>query len=158
MKKLVLRSCALLALALFTTLTTASAQDSERQGIVGDWIVSTTVHACPTGQPLFTLRSINLFVHDGSFMESGAALPPGPTPLRTTSLGTWRHLQAQMFAAIFRFTRLNPDGTFATMATVNRTIQLNGDQWTATDITVFTDANGTPVSTVCSTVAAVRPQ
>jgi hypothetical protein len=63
-----------------------------------------------------------------------------------------------MFAATFRFTRLNSDGTFATMATVNRTIQLNGDQWTASDITVFTDANGIPLSTVCSTVAATRPQ
>jgi hypothetical protein len=82
---------------------------------------------------------------------------PGSLALpRTNSVGTWRHLQGHTYTLTSRFFGLNPDGTLASMVTAVRTMQLNGDQFTGSDLVTVVDLNGNLPTKACTTVRAVR--
>lgn len=152
MKKRVLRSCTMLLLSFAATQAIASAE--ETHGIEGVWSVNVAIRDCQTGALIRAVRAMNLFMHDGSLTETAVNI------MRTSSLGTWRHDQRQTYTAIFRFFRYNPDGTFASIAKVTRTIDLNHNntQFTSTGTVEDFDANNVLISNTCSTETATRPQ
>ncbi|SPE33843.1 conserved exported hypothetical protein [Candidatus Sulfopaludibacter sp. SbA6] len=153
MKKRVLRICTILALGFAATHTNASAQ--ETPGIEGAWISNVTVHDCQTGAFIRTVRSLALFIHDGSFTEAGATVT-GLVNARSSSVGVWRHAQGKTYNSTFQFVGLTPAGAFATMIQVARTLELDGDHWTAQDFLKISDINGNLLGTACSTALATR--
>jgi hypothetical protein len=162
MKKRILRTPAILALALASTQLIVSAQDavgaedSRRHvpNIKGVWAVNVTIRDCQRGDVIRSLRALNLFIRDGSFTETAVNV------LRTPSVGTWRHVEGQTFSSTFTFFRYKPDGTFASRAKVTRTIELSEDssEFTTTDTVEDFDANNVLISTTCATEAATRPE
>jgi len=135
MKKQSFRTCMILTLGLAAGLTNASAQ--ETPGLEGVWLSFVTPVSCdlphlpvPNGVPF---RGLNMFSHDGSMTNEAAFFMAG-IPRKSGGLGGWRHTEAQMYTATFRFFRYKDDGTFLGMRQVTlETITLNGDQFTSFD-------------------------
>ena len=153
MKKLIFQTCAILTLGFAATYSNALAQ--ETPGIEGAWISNVNVNDCQTGAFIRTVRSLVLFIHDGSFTEAGATVTGQANP-RTSSVGVWRHVEGKTYSATYQFVGLTQVGTFATMARVTRMLQLNGDLWTAQDRLQIYDINGNVLTTACSTAVGTR--
>jgi hypothetical protein len=163
MNKHILRSSAIVALVVATQVSvwaqeTVGAEDSRRHrpGIEGVWTVNVTIRDCKTGDVIRSLRALNLFIHDGSLTETAVNV------LRTPSVGTWRHVEGQIYASTFTFYRYKPDGTFASRAKVTRAIELSDDggggAFTSTDTVEDFDAKNALISTTCATETATRPE
>jgi hypothetical protein len=162
MRKRILRSSAIVALALAATQMIVSAQETvdaehsrrERPRIEGVWNVNVTIRDCQRGDVIRSVRALNLFIQDGSLIETAVNV------LRTPSVGTWRRLEGQTFASIFTFVRYKPDGTFASRAKVTRTIELNedGGEFTSTDTVEDFDTDNALISKACATETATRPE
>jgi len=152
MAKRIIRFCATLALALAATQTIVSAE--EASGMEGVWNVSVTIRQCQNGVVLRSLRSLNLFVHDGSLTETAANI------LRSPSVGNWKHVHGHTYSATFRFFRYNPDGSFASTAKVTRMIELFQDDshFTSTGTVEDFNADDVLISTSCATETATRAQ
>ena len=142
----------ILALVLAASNATASAEHAPR--LQGVWNVSVTVRNCDTGQVIRQLHALNLYIHDGSMTETAANF------LRTPSVGTWRQVHGDTYTSMFEFFRYNPDGSFATLARVTRTIELNeeGTRFTSTGTVEDFNADSVRVALGCSTETAVRAQ
>src|SRR6267142_3380810 len=138
-------TCLMLALGL--AATQASASDEERPRLHGAWNVAVTVRNCETGEVIRNVRALNLFVHDGSLVETSS------NGQRSSSVGTWRHLRDNTYTAMFEFFRYNPDGTFATRARVRRTIELSEDgaQFVTTGTVEDFDAHNVRVTDASTT-------
>jgi hypothetical protein len=145
-------SAACLMLALGLTATQATASDEERPRLNGAWNVAVAIRNCETGEVIRNVRAVNLFVHDGSLVETSS------NSLRSSSVGTWSHRRDRTYTSMFVFFRYNPDGTFATTARVRRTIELSedGTQFVTRGTVEDFDAQNVRVSVGCSTEAAVR--
>jgi hypothetical protein len=91
-------------------------------------------------------------MHDGSFTETGANI------LRSPSVGGWGHDHGKVYTATFWFFRYNRDGSFASTAKVNRTIEVghDGDQFTSIGVVEDFDAGGVRISSSCATETATR--
>ena len=142
----------ILALVLATSNATASAERAPR--LQGVWNVSVAVRNCDTGQVIRQFHALNLYIHDGSMTETAANF------LRTPSVGTWRRVHDDTYTSMFEFFRYNPDGSFATLARVTRTIELNedGGRFTSTGRVEDFNADSVRVAIGCSTETAVRAQ
>jgi hypothetical protein len=156
MKKRIFRSYTILVLGLAATQTIVSAQ--ETPGIEGVWIANVTSRDCQTGAPApgVPFRALHMFIHDGSLTSEAAFF--APSPRRSSGLGAWRHTQGHMYTSTFRFFRYNLDGSFLSMRKVTVTIQLNGDQFTSTDVVEEFNADNVLVLTGCATETATRAQ
>ena len=162
MRKRILRTSAIVALALAATQITVSAQETadaehgpkEKPGIEGVWIVNVSIRDCRRGDVIRNVRALNLFIHDGSLTETAVNV------LRTPSVGSWRHFEGKTYTSKFTFFRYNPDGTFASRAKVTRTIELIEDhsEFTSTGTVEDFDANNVLISTACATETATRPE
>lgn len=122
--------------------------------IVGVWDVRVTPRNCQTGDPLASLRVMNMFIRGGTLLETSSGLPTRRGP----GLGTWQYLGGRSYSAVFRFFRFNPDGSFAGHRRVARTIELSQDsnEFTATASDEIFDANDNLVQTGCATETATR--
>jgi hypothetical protein len=142
----------MVALVLAAPNATASEEHAPR--LQGVWNVSVTVRNCDTGQAIRQVHALNLYIHDGSMTETAANF------LRTSSVGTWRHVHDDTYTSMFEFFRYNPDGTFASLARVNRTIELNeqGTRFTSTGTVEDFNAQSVRVAIGCSTEIAARAQ
>jgi len=120
--------------------------------IEGVWDVRVIIRQCDTGNPIRNVRAMNMFVHGGTLTEIATNFQRG------SSLGTWRQVGAQDYAAVFRFFRFNPDGSFAGTTKVTRNIELSRDanEFTATSSFENFDANDNLISTGCATETASR--
>ena len=166
MKKRIFSTCTLsLVLGFAAALNSASAK--EPPGLEGNWFTVVTPVDCQTGAiipnvPSF--RGLYMFGHDGSLTNEAAFLVATPnfTPLRSSGVGAWGHMQGHMYAGTFWFFRYNPNGTFLAMRKVSTTILLNDDRFTSTDKFEDYDANNNPISGAgssgCNTVTATRVQ
>jgi hypothetical protein len=155
MKKHILRNCMILVLGLAAMQAIASAQDAPR--LKGAWNVNVTINTCdPNSQFLRNVRALNLFIHDGSMTETGASIPPSRS--RSSSVGTWRHLQGNTYTSTFEFFRYNPDGSFFSTAKVTRMIELSqdGNQFISTGTVEDFDVNGVGIGVTCPTETATR--
>jgi hypothetical protein len=92
------------------------------------------------------------FIRGGSLVDTTAA----PTSTRGPGFGRWHYVKGSEFTATFRFFLYNPDGSFAGVRRVSRTILVDGDNLTSVvNIEVF-DPNDGLVSTACATEIAKR--
>jgi hypothetical protein len=143
------RLCTILALGFAASQTILPAQ--ERSGLDGIWSVSVTVTNCQTGAPIRTVSSLQAFRHDGSMIETAN------TASRGISEGVWDYAWDRTVAALYWFYRYNPDGTFASRASVTDKIVLGSNgKFTSSGLVVDYDANGNLLTTGCFTHTATR--
>jgi len=122
----------------------------------GVWDVSVTILDCQTGNPIRTVRAMTMFIRGGTMTELAARSSPS---LRTASLGTWGYVGRHQYTAVFRFSRFNPDGSFAATQKVSRVIDLNreGNAFSATSLVEIFDANDNLIlPTGCATETGTR--
>jgi len=143
------RICTLVALGFAASQTILSAQ--EKNGLDGIWAVSVTVTNCQTGAPIRTVASLQQFHRDGSMIETAN------TASRGISEGVWGYAGHHTVAASYWFYRYNPDGTFASRASITDKIVLGSDgQFTSSGMVLDYDSTGTLLTTGCFTHAATR--
>lgn len=143
------RICILLTLGFAASQTILPAQ--ERNELEGIWSVSVNVTNCQTGAAIRTVASLQQFRPDGSMIETAN------TASRGISEGVWGSADANNVAASYWFYRYNPDGTFASRASVTDKIVLGSNgQFTSSGVVVDYDANGKLLTTGCFTHAATR--
>jgi len=128
----------------------------------GVWSVKETIlSGCPTGDPVRTVPDMNMFMHDGTMIETPAGVGIGAPPLTRLGpgLGTWRHVSNRHFTEHFTFFRYNPtNDTFAGTQVINKDIELSedGDAFTSTGTADIFDANGNFITTRCTMGTATR--
>jgi hypothetical protein len=151
MTKSLFRIGAIFALTFMATQMTLSAEEDHR--LTGTWDVTVTVTDCH-GAPVRTVRSIQMFDHNGSMTETAN------TSSRGISLGAWKrgHPGDQIFDASYWFFRYTTTGTFASFAKVLDTITLSpdGTEFTSAGTVQDYDANGNSLSIGCFTHSAKR--
>jgi len=150
MTKMMFRVFATIAIALAGSQTLMLAQGNHNPE--GTWDVSVAVVDCQSGAPVRTVRSLQMFSHDGSFTETAN------TFLRGSSLGSWDHAHQNVYTASYYFFRYNADGTFKSIAEALDKVELSGDgsHFTATGTITDYDATGNQISVGCFTHAARR--
>jgi hypothetical protein len=150
MTRSIFRICTILALGFAATHINLQAQ--ERSRLQGVWDVSVTVTDCQTGAPIRIVRSLQMFRHDGTFIETAN------TASRGISEGIWTPTGGQTYDASYWFFRYKPDGTFASIAKAADMITLGQEagQFTASGKIEDFDANGALISIGCFTHTAKR--
>ena len=136
----------------------ASSNNSSGKDIEGVWDSLVSIRDCQTGTLVRAFRGLGLFISGGSLIQTNNT-PNAPTT-SGPSFGTWEHLGQRRYTATFRFFRFNPDGTFAGVQKVQRTIELNqdGDQFTSAIVFEVYDANDHLIQIGCGTETAARLQ
>jgi len=143
------RTSILAVLAFAASHTILSAQ--ERKGIEGIWSVSVTVVNCQTAAPIRTVASLQQFRSGGTMVETAN------TASRGISEGVWNDVGDDTISASYWFYRYNPDGTFASRATVTDKIDLGAPgHFTSIGVVTDYDANGNLLTTGCFTHTANR--
>ena len=143
------RLCTILALGFAASQSILSAQ--ERNGLDGIWSVRVIVTNCQTGAPIRTVSSLQAYRHNGSMIETAN------TASRGISEGVWGYADDHTVAALYWFYGYNPDGTFASRASVTDKIVLGSNgQFTSSGVVVDYDANGNLLMTGCFTHTATR--
>jgi len=128
----------------------------------GVWSVTDSVlSGCPTGDPVRTIPDMNMFMHDGTMIETPAVLGVGAPPLTRVGpgLGTWQHVSDRHFSEHFTFFRYNPTtDTFAGTMVVDKQIELSddGDAFTSSGSVDVLDADGNRITTRCTMGTATR--
>jgi len=128
----------------------------------GVWSVTESIlSGCPTGVPVRTIPDMNMFMHDGTMIETPATLGIGAPPLTRVgpALGTWQHVSDRHFTEHFTFFRYNPTAdAFAGTMVVNKDIELSkdGDMFTSSGTTDVFDAEGNLITTRCTMGTATR--
>jgi hypothetical protein len=144
------RVLATLAITVAGTQTLLSAQGKHE--IEGTWDINVTVVNCQTGAPVRTVRSLQLFSHDGSLSETAN------TFLRGSSVGQWDHADHNVYTTTYWFFRYNADGTMKSIAAAANKLELSddGNHFTATGTITDYDAAGNQISVGCVSHAARR--
>lgn len=170
MRQQLLKQISGAALAIMLTLTftqiLVSAQgsaDDERsedsressanaRRLEGVWDSQVTLRICQTGDPIGSLRGMNMFIRGGSVVGTNA----NPNP--PTALGSWQYLGGRRYITAGRFFRFNPDGSFAGVTRVTRNITLSrgGNDFTGTGSAEVFDTNDNLIATGCNTETAKR--
>ncbi len=149
MTKSFLRLCTILALCFAASQVIIPAQETSR--LDGIWSVSVTVTNCQTGAPIRNVTSLQEFRPDGSMIETAN------TASRGISEGVWGPGDDRSIAAAYWFYRYNPDGTFASRASVtDKIVVSSNDQFSSAGVVVDFDANGNLLTTGCFTHSATR--
>ena len=129
-----MKTATLLAIALATTSTAAAAASlpehhpglllSPANRIVGTWEFQGRLFACATGQTVRALRAASVFNAGGTMLDTNTA----PPDTRGPAFGTWTYDPARRTHLVqMRLYRYNPDGSFAGVAEVRRTLRLSTD-------------------------------
>ncbi len=135
------RICILLTLGFAASQTILPAQ--ERHRLEGIWSVSVNVTNCQI--------SLQQFRPDGSVIDTAN------TASRGISEGVWGYAGDKHVAASYWFYRFNPDGTFASRASVTDKIVLGSNgEFSSTGSVLDYDANGKLLTTGCFTHTATR--
>jgi len=149
MTRRLFRLCLLLTLGFAASQTFLMAQD--RNALDGIWSVSVTVVNCTTNAPIRTVASLQQFRKDGSMIETAN------TASRGISEGLWGFAGEDTVAAAYWFYRYNPDGTFASRASITDKITLGEPgHFTSAGMVKDYDANGNLLTTGCFTHNATR--
>ncbi len=113
--------------------------------------MTVNVTNCQTGTPIRTVASLQQFRPEGSVIETAN------TASRGMSEGVWGYAGEKNVAASYWFYRYNPDGTFASRASVTDKIVLGSNgQFTSSGVVLDYDANGKLLTTGCFTHTAIR--
>ena len=133
-----MKTATLLAIALAAASTVAAAASlpehhprlllSPANGIVGTWEFQARCFACASGQTLRELRASSLFNAGGTMLDTST----DPPATRGPGFGTWTYdPRTGRYVVKMRLYRYNPDGSFAGIAQVRRTLTLSPDGDTA---------------------------
>jgi len=129
-----MKTATLLAIALAAASTVAAAASlpehhprllvSPANGIVGTWEFQARFFACASGQTLRQLRASSVFNAGGTMLDTST----DPTATRGPAFGTWTYdPRTGRHVAQMRLYRYNPDGSFAGVAQIRRTLTLSSD-------------------------------
>jgi hypothetical protein len=127
-------------------------EEQERNGIEGVWDVAVTIRQCDSGTPVVAIHAMNMFIQGGTLTETSNS------PLRSSSLGTWRRISRHGYTAVFRFFTFNADGSFAGRNKITRTIKLSadGNRFSANAVFEDLDIDDHLVASGCATETAQR--
>src|SRR5262245_29094594 len=129
-----------------------SVSTKKEERILGVWDSRVTIRNCQTGNPVATFRAMETFISGGGLVDTNAA----PPSTRGPGFGRWEYVGGGQYTATFRFFLYNPDGSFAGVRRVSRTIDLDGDNLTSTVSIEVLDPNDVLTSTACATEIAKR--
>ena len=128
-----MKTATLLAIALATASTVAAAESPERQpqlllspanAIVGAWEFHARLFVCANGQTLQNIRASSVFNAGGTMLDTNTA----PPDTRGPAFGIWTYdHQTGRYAVQMRLYRYDPDGSFAGVTQVERSLQLSSD-------------------------------
>ena len=107
------------------TLRAVSGSDTPTTGqrLEGTWLVVPVLDSAPPGVPL-TFQTLNTFMADGAFIETGRA----PSPLRSTiGHGQWVRAGDRLFTATFTFLTFDAQGAQTGMQRITSSIRLSED-------------------------------
>jgi hypothetical protein len=158
MKKTVIRSISLImALVALSIAPATLAEQSVSQGspLEGVWDAQVTLTNC-SGITLAQFKAREMFMRGGTLASTDNTSPSESGP----GFGTWQHIAGRRFTAPFQFYRFNPDGTFAGVNKITRTITvaIGADSYTAVAAFEIYDPNGNLVFSGCGTETATRQQ
>ena len=125
------------------------------KSLIGAWTVAVTLRNCQTGAAIRTFPRINTFMEGGTMQEFAAA---GPPTLRGPGQGVWNFLYDEKFTYALHFLRFNADGTFAGSVVERRSLEVDGDTYSATGTAEIYDVNGNTIATTCATEEGTRFQ
>src|SRR5262245_16999031 len=154
----------LLALTAMLALLVGGTAEAQQNSIEGLWnLVDEILDACPTGNVVRTVVDMKMFLHDGSMIETPGSPGVGAPPLKrgVPGLGSWQHVNGRQYTASFQFFRYNStDDSFAGKQTAVVAIELaqDGKSLTTTTTTDIFDANGTLITTRCTTGSGTRAE
>lgn len=90
--------------------------------IVGTWDYQVHVFACDTGQTLARFRAASVFNAGGTMLDTNTA----PPTTRGPAFGVWTYdRRTREYLVRMRLNRYNPDGSFAGVNEVARTLRLS---------------------------------
>jgi hypothetical protein len=129
-----MKTATLLAVVLAAASTVAVAESlparqpqlllSPANAIVGSWEFHARLFVCANGQTLQNLRASSLFNAGGTMLDTNTA----PPDTRGPAFGTWTYdHQTGRYAVQMRLYRYNPDGSFAGVTQVERSLHLSSD-------------------------------
>lgn len=140
---------ALIALS-FAPAALAGPQGNILQGL---WDSQVTLTDC-NGNTLAAFRATEMF-HAGGTLTSTDNTPP---TLHGPGFGTWERLPGRSYAAPFQFFNFNPDGSFAGVQKIQRTIMVASDGNSYSSVVTFEsyDPNGNLLFSGCGSETATR--
>lgn len=128
---------------------------SDADVIEGVWDATVTNKDCSSGAVLGQpFKAVIVFRRGGTVDVDTAA----GRSLRGNIYGTWKHGAGAAYTANVVHHRFNPDGTYAGMNKIQRTLALSSDTNALTDTLAVQvlDTDGTVVGQACPTETAVR--
>lgn len=134
-----MKTANLLAIALAAASSVATAGSlparqpqlllSPANAIVGTWEFHARLFVCANGQTLQQIRASSVFNAGGTMLDTNTA----PPATRGPAFGVWTYdHQARRYLVQMRLYRYNPDGSFAGVTQVRRTLTLSSDGDSAT--------------------------
>jgi hypothetical protein len=132
-----------------------SAQSNETADpIEGLWISQVSITNCQTGAVTRQFQAMNLFIHGGTLIDTDTQPPTTHGP----AFGTWQNTGGSRYDSVFQLFRFNPDGSFAGVNKVTRTItpSADGNGFTSTVDVAVENPTGATVSSACGTETATR--
>lgn len=153
MKKIILNSIiALTALMAFAIPQPAHAQ-RRAAALEGAWDSVVTLTDCQGGT-LAVFRAYVMFNAGGTLNSTDNTPPTRHGP----GLGTWERLGGHSYSAPFQFFNFNPDGSFAGVQKISRTVTLSTDGNSYTSVVAFEsyDPDGNLIFSGCGSENATR--
>ncbi|HEX5176043.1 MAG TPA: hypothetical protein VFV83_03385 [Chthoniobacteraceae bacterium] len=152
--KRIVRSLIVSIIALIIcTVPRASLAAQPGLALEGLWDSQVTLTDCQGG----TLAAFSAYVmfNRGGTLNSTDNLPP---TMHGPGLGTWQRLGGRNYSAPFQFFNFNPDGSFAGVQKISRTITLGGGGNSFTSVVTFEsfDPDGNLLFAGCGTESATR--
>lgn len=153
MRKLIVSSIVALSAFVALTVSPASFATTPRTLLEGAWDSQVTLTDC-NGNTLVTFRAYAIFNRGGTLTSTDNMPPTAHGP----GLGTWERIGGRNYTAPFQFFNFNPDGSFAGVQKINRTITLAADANSFTSVVAFDsyDPNGNLLFSGCGFETAAR--
>ncbi|MEP6955942.1 MAG: hypothetical protein ABI883_03890 [Chthoniobacterales bacterium] len=153
MKKNILKSIISLGALVALSFTPALLAAPDEGPLVGFWDSQVTLTDC-NGHTVASFEAYEMF-HDGGTLSSTDNTPPGG---HGPGFGTWTRVGYRRFSAPFQFFNFNPDGSFAGVQKIMRTITLGTHAAHYTSMVSFEsyDPNGNLLFSGCGTETATR--
>jgi hypothetical protein len=158
MKKIIISSfvaITVLVAMMIAPATVAAPPPGGGVALEGVWNSQLTLTNCH-GTIIRQLKAREMFIRGGTLASVDNSSQPGNGP----GFGTWQYVGGYNFAAPFEFYQFNPDGTFAAVVKISRTITLTNNLNSYTSVVAVSayGPNGNLLFNACGTETATRQQ
>ena len=157
MKKIIISSfvtITVLVAMMVAPATVAAPPPAGAVALEGVWNAELTLYGGPNcSVKIKELKSREMFMRGGTLASVDNSTQPGNGP----GFGNWYYVGGYNFAAPFEFYQFNPDGTFAAVVKVSRTITVGTDLNSYTSIvavSLYPKDGG--IVNLCGTETATR--